>query len=125
MRKVADSALGAVTLDKVRAETAIDLGGKKWLAEAKQRRARAAFADQVATEITRLTSRISWLQRKAARLPIGNGRRKAKLEAQRLQAVAMMLPIALDGRQVQKLPEGFGSTHQQRAVRLLNDLAAC
>jgi hypothetical protein len=113
----------AVELHQVRPETAVDLRDEKWLRQAKIRRARAAFAEQVEAEVQHLAGRVSFLQRKALRLPRGNGRRKAELEAVRLQALALLLPIALSGKPILELPEA-GGRHAQRAVRLLNDIAS-
>lgn len=124
---------GAVKLDQIRPEAAVDLGEKGWIKEARTKRARAEYADAVKIEVARLTRRVSWLTRKAARLPIrhrcdgrvvpSNGKAKAQTEAAQLQALATMLPLALSAKRTVIIPE-HGSRHMQRAIRLLNEIAA-
>lgn len=106
----------------VGALTGMDLSGDGWLKQARLKRARAVFEPEVIEEVSRLVRRVAWLRRKAARLPIGNGKSKTLLEAARLQALAALLPAALSPRPIQKFPP-VGSRHEQRAIRLLNELA--
>lgn len=119
-------------LDQVRPESAVDLGDERWLERARAKRARAVYTEAVQVEVARLVRRIGWLTGKAARLPVvrksggqlalSNGRAKAELEAARLQALALVLPQALSGLPVAKHPV-VGGRHEQRAIRLLNEIA--
>jgi hypothetical protein len=121
-RKVTDSAAGGVKLDKVNPGKATDLGDRNVLAAARRRRALLDHRDRVQHEIALITLRVSWLTRKASRLPKGsNGRMKAEQHAAGLQALAMMLTQAISGSRMPK-PNLTGVRHADRAIRLLHDL---
>jgi hypothetical protein len=112
------------TKHDIGAMTGVDLADDQWIKQARAKRARAAYEPRVTDEITLLTRRVSWLQRKARRLPLNsNARKAATAQAVALQQLARMLPIALSGRTTVKIIPGPGR-HEQRAVALLHELAA-
>ncbi len=111
-------------LDKVRAESAIDLGSRAWIDSVRRRRKLVEFTEEVNLEIGRLTRRASWLQRKAARLKkAANGRAKAEMEAAICGMLARTLALALTGQRTPMVPP-IGRQHADRAARLLAKLQA-
>lgn len=124
MRKVTDSAAGAVTIDPVNPKLAIDLGGDNFVQGMKRRRKLAAFQADVELETERLTARARWCVKTARRLPINsNGRKKRKLEAVLCGMLCRHLADALAGNPFPKLQPG-GPRQAHRAIRLLNDMHA-
>lgn len=113
---------GPVLLNQVRPESAVMLDDERWIAHARRRRALAAYEPQVQGEVDRLNARAARLRSKARRMPIGNGKRTALLDARRCDALAVVLTAALTGRPVQK-HHVVGDDHERRAIRLLNELA--
>lgn len=115
--------MSATAKHEIGATVGVDLSDERWLRRARASRARASYAERVQEEIARLARRISWLSRKAARLPLNsNGRKQAIAEAAACRTLAALLPRALEGHAVPKLPlqqQPVG----ERAARLLSELA--
>jgi len=99
----------------------VDLADPAVLADVGAQRKRAALADEVEQECARLRSRASYLERKIARMPIGNARRKARSELDRLRQLEPMLRHSLEHGHKLKFA-AVGSRFEERALRLLNDL---
>jgi hypothetical protein len=112
------------TKHPIGALTGVDLGAGAWIRQARAKRARAAYEPEVTEELARLARRISWVNRKAARLPKGsNHAKKLSAEAADCQVLSALLPQALAGKQVQKLQAGAQHPTITRAIVLLNELA--
>jgi hypothetical protein len=110
-----------VTAERVGAHKGVDLADHDVLRQARRRRAANTLHQG---EAQLLRHRIDHLRRKAARMPIGNGRRKASAEADRLQALSAALAQALEGRFPHKLHPELPTVLERRVVRLINDIAA-
>lgn len=114
--------MAAAPVRQIKAETAVDLGADGWVKEARRRRALSGMTAEVEAETSRLIRRASWLQRKAARLPLrSNGRRSATVEAASCQALAQILPLAQQGKATPRFAPP-PAKHLQRAVGLLHTL---
>lgn len=122
MRKVKDSA--AVALDKLGLDKAVDLGSEQVLAGVRRQARRAAMKPQVTREQVRIQQRIRFLERKASRMPIGNGRRKVQIEIDQLLETARVLGDAAEGKKNDTELKLTGSSHVDRAVGLAAALRA-
>lgn len=111
-----------LTRERVGGHQGVDLADAGVMAEARRRRA-ARHLEQGEADLLR--HRIDHLRRKAARMRIGNGRRKVLAETARLQQLGHALDQALEGRFPHKLSPNHAPTPlEARVVRLINDIAA-
>lgn len=110
-----------LTAERIGAHTGVDLADHDVLREARRRRAANTLHHG---EEQLLRHRIDHLRRKAARMPIGNGRRKVRAEADRLQALSTALVQALEGRFPHKLHPELPTVLERRVARLINDIVA-
>lgn len=101
----------------------VDLSAEGVLARARRRRKLAERRFDVDEEVGRLTKRASWLERKAARLPLrSHGRAKLTAEARGCELIAETLASALTGERTPQLSST--DRRQASALRLLAELQA-